>query len=380
MSVSHAVDALPGTSTTEYASVDLALAGGAYTIHIGPGVASPEGPLRATVAEETPLLVTNETVAPLHGAPVRASVSAHEMSECILPDGEQYKTLVTLERIYDAAVDAGCGRDTVLIALGGGVVGDVGGFAAATYQRGIGLVQVPTTLLAQVDASIGGKTGVNHPRGKNMIGAFYQPRTVLADTTILDTLPDREFRAGVAEIIKYGLLGDRVFFDWLETNMAALLARDRQALTTAIQRSCQDKAAVVAADEREHDQRALLNLGHTFAHAIEAGVGYEGWLHGEAVAVGLCMAADLSRRLNLIDETESTRIRRLVRGTGLPTAPPAIGRERMVSLMQSDKKARKGRLRFILLDAIGAARVVADVPQAAVEETLAPVESADGIQ
>ncbi len=375
--MSRSIEGLATTAPEGRASVGVALAGRSYPIEIGAGIAGGYATWDRLVPGGSALIVTNETVGPLHGQGLRAALPSVRVGECVLPDGERYKSLTTLERIYDAALDHGCDRDATIIALGGGVVGDIAGFAAATYMRGIHLVQVPTTLLAQVDASVGGKTGVNHPRGKNMIGAFYQPRAVVADTALLDTLPEREFRAGIAEIIKYGLLGDRPFFEWLEAQMAALCARDRRTVIAAIERSCQHKATIVADDEREADRRALLNLGHTFAHAIEAGVGYEGWLHGEAVAVGLCLAADLSARLGLLESDAVDRVVALVATAGLPTAPPRIGREHMKALMAHDKKSRAGHIRFILLDGVGRARIVSDVPEEALDATLAPAEASD---
>ncbi|PSQ91723.1 MAG: 3-dehydroquinate synthase [Proteobacteria bacterium SW_6_67_9] len=362
----------------EHIRVDVALGDRSYPIHIGDGLASQPDIAGELVGGATTLIVTNEAVAPLHGEAMRAAMPRARLAHCVLPDGEQYKNWHTLERVYDAAIEHGCDRDATVVALGGGVVGDMAGFAAATYMRGISLIQIPTTLLAQVDASVGGKTGVNHPRGKNMIGAFYQPRAVIADTAVLATLPEREFRAGLAEVIKYGLLGDRALFEWLEDTIDALTARRRGALASAIERSCRDKAAIVGADEREQGQRALLNLGHTFAHAIEARVGYQGWLHGEAVAAGLCLAADLSQRLGLVDDDVRGRVAALVAAAGLPTTPPRVGRERLKASMAHDKKNRAGRLRFVLLDAIGAARVVGDVPEDALDATLASAEPVAG--
>lgn len=369
------IDGRASTRSDGRSAVTVGLAGRSYPIEIGPGIASWAEIFAELVPGSSALIVSNETVAPLHAPALRAALAGVRVGECVLPDGEAYKSLATLERIYDDAVEHGCDRDSTIIALGGGVVGDIAGFAAATYMRGVHLVQVPTTLLAQVDASVGGKTGVNHPRGKNMIGAFYQPRGVVADTALLDTLAEREFRAGIAEIIKYGLLGDRPFFEWLEAHMGALRARDRHTIAPAIERSCQDKSTIVAADERESHRRALLNLGHTFAHAIEAGVDYEGWLHGEAVAVGLCLAADLSARLGLLEPATVDRVVDLVTAAGLPTAPPRIGRDRMKALMAHDKKNRAGRVRFILLDGVGAARMVTDVAESAVEATLASADA-----
>ncbi|MGM0594946.1 MAG: 3-dehydroquinate synthase, partial [Pseudomonadota bacterium] len=277
-----------------------------------------------------------------------------------LPDGEQYKTLDVCNRIFTALLEQRFDRRCTLIALGGGVVGDMTGFAAATYQRGVDFIQIPTTLLAQVDSSVGGKTGVNHPLGKNMIGAFHQPRLVLADTETLNTLDDRQLSAGIAEVIKYGLINDLAFFEWLEGNIDSLLSRDPAALAYAIERSCQDKAAIVAADEREGGQRALLNLGHTFGHAIETGMGYGEWLHGEGVAAGMVLAAELSHDLGWLEEYEVDRIRRLIARAGLPVqAPEGLSSERFVELMAVDKKVQDGQLRLVLLKGLGEAVITA---------------------
>jgi 3-dehydroquinate synthase len=289
-----------------------------------------------------------------------AGVSAQSV---ILPDGEQYKTWATLNLIFDALLGSHCERGTTLIALGGGVIGDMGGFAAACYQRGMPFIQVPTTLLAQVDSSVGGKTAINHPLGKNMIGAFYQPRLVLADLDTLDTLPDRELAAGLAEVIKYGLIRDPEFFVWLEKNLDALTARDKTALAHAVARSCANKAAVVAADEREAGERALLNLGHTFGHAIETGLGYGEWLHGEAVAAGTLIAAELSARLGWLTAADVGRIERLFIRAGLPVSAPQLGAERYLELMRHDKKVEDGKLRLVLLERIGRAVVTDSASQ-----------------
>jgi 3-dehydroquinate synthase len=288
----------------------------------------------------------------------------------VLPDGEEHKNWQTLNLIYDALLAHRCERGTSIIALGGGVVGDLAGFAAATYLRGVPFFQVPTTLLAQVDSSVGGKTGINHPLGKNMIGAFYQPQAVIADTATLDTLPDRELRAGIAEIIKYGLIRDPAFLEWLEENIARLLARDTAILVEAIQRSCANKAEVVEADERETGLRALLNLGHTFGHAIENAMGYGAWLHGEAVAAGTILAAELSQRMQLINSGDVRRIRNLYAQAGLPSVSPNLGIEEYLRLMGLDKKVEGGKMRFVLLESIGKAVVRSDVPADVLAATL----------
>jgi 3-dehydroquinate synthase len=325
-----------------------------YPIHIGPGLLSDPQSYRLAHREGAPIMiVSNDTVAPLYLDQVRQALAGHRTAEVILPDGEACKDLPTLNRIFDALLEARFGRDACLVALGGGVIGDMAGFAAACYQRGVDFIQVPTTLLAQVDSSVGGKTGVNHAAGKNMIGAFHQPLAVIADTDTLATLPDRELAAGLAEVVKYGLIRDPDFFDWIEARAAALTARDAAALTEAIDRSCRNKAEVVAADERESGQRALLNLGHTFGHAIEAGTGYGTWLHGEAVSVGMVMAAALSHRLGWIDHAVVERIGALLARLGLPTTPPALPTARWLELMAVDKKVQGGSLRLVLLRRLG---------------------------
>jgi 3-dehydroquinate synthase len=343
----------------------------AYPIYIGPGLLGDAEIYRRHLGSRQVMVVSNETVAPLYLDRVLKALSGFQVREVILPDGEQYKTLEVLNRVFDALLKHRYDRRCCLLALGGGVVGDMTGFAAACYQRGVSFVQAPTTLLAQVDSSVGGKTGVNHPLGKNMIGAFHQPLCVIADTESLGTLPERELSAGLAEVIKYGLIDDPEFFAWLEANMEALRAREPEALASAIERSCRDKAAVVAADEREAGRRALLNLGHTFGHAIETGVGYGEWLHGEAVATGMCMAADLSHRLGWITEGDRRRILDIVARAGLPVAPPAgIGADRFLELMAVDKKVLDGRLRLVLLKGIGQAMVTDGIPAAALRATL----------
>jgi len=356
-------------------SVDVELGDRSYPILIGRDLLEAPGVLCPWIRGDSALIVTNETVAPLYLerlAPALGDVRTHA---CTLPDGERYKNLEVLDRIFDCAIDNRLDRQTTVIALGGGVIGDMAGFAAAVYQRGVDFIQVPTTLLAQVDSSVGGKTGVNHARGKNMIGAFHQPRCVLADTSTLDTLDDRQLRAGMAEVIKYGLIADRAFFEWLEQHVPSLLERDPQALAEAIERSCRNKAAIVSADEYERGRRSLLNLGHTFGHAIETATGYDSWLHGEAIAAGMCMAARLSLRLDRIDAGACERVESIFAAAGLPTRPPPVGAERMRSLMAGDKKVVSGVIRLVLLDAIGDARVVDDYPAAALAEVLAEAAS-----
>jgi 3-dehydroquinate synthase len=353
--------------------VDVALGERAYAIHIGAGLLASAGLILEQLDLPRVAIVTNATVAPLYLQQLEQALHARgvEVMSVVLEDGERYKDWVTLNRIYDALLEHRCDRRTTLIALGGGVVGDLTGFAAATYMRGVPFIQIPTTLLAQVDSSIGGKTGVNHPLGKNMIGAFYQPRLVLADTDVLKSLPPREFSAGMAEVIKHGLVRDAAFFSWLELNMEKLFAGEPQALAHSVRRCCEIKAAVVAEDERETGVRALLNFGHTFGHAIESGLGYGNWLHGEAVAAGMAMAADLSRRMGLIADADVMRIITLLERAGLPASPPKISPDRLLDLMGTDKKAEGGKLRFVLLEAIGRASVRGDVPAAPLRQALA---------
>ena len=341
-----------------------------YPILIGPGLLHDPALVGGSVAARDVLVVTNTTVAPLYLARLERALQGKRLASVALPDGEQHKTLATLNRVFDALVEHRMNRDACVVALGGGVVGDMAGFAAACYQRGVDYVQVPTTLLAQVDSSVGGKTGVNHPGGKNLIGAFHQPRAVLADTDTLGTLPPREFRAGLAEVIKYGLIADAGFLDWIEAHLDPLLRLDGAALARAIRRSCEIKAAIVAEDEREHGRRALLNLGHTFGHAIETATGYDEWLHGEAVGAGLLMAADLSWRLGWLAEADLARIRHLLERAGLPVATPPIGAGRALQLMGMDKKVLAGRIRLVLMRRVGEGVVVGDYPAAALEATL----------
>src|ERR1700675_2320316 len=342
-----------------------------YPIAIGPGLLTNRALLDVQIRGRDLMIVTNATVARLSLAKLTGGLAGRRVAECILPDGEQHKTLHTAGWVFDALVGQKMNRDATVLALGGGVVGDIAGFAAASYQRGIGYVQLPTTLLAQVDSSVGGKTGVNHSGGKNLIGAFYQPLCVIADTDTLATLPDRELRAGLAEVIKYGCVWDPLLFDWLDDNMDLLLARDVDALTYAIGRSCEIKATVVARDEREQNLRAILNFGHTFAHAIEAATAYETYLHGEAVGLGMLIAAGLSRRLELIDTATADRLRDILAKAGLPTEAPRIGAAKALELMQMDKKVLAGSLRLVLLEKMGRARVTADYSQAALDATLA---------
>ncbi|MBI3562390.1 MAG: 3-dehydroquinate synthase [Gammaproteobacteria bacterium] len=332
-----------------------------YPIYIGPGLLGQPDVVAPHVGGRQVMIVTNTTVAPLYLTQTKAAFAAYDTHVVILPDGEQYKTLGTLQQIFDQLVDKRYERDCTLVALGGGVIGDLTGFAAACYQRGVPFIQIPTTLLAQVDSSVGGKTGVNHPHAKNMIGAFHQPRCVLAATDTLDSLDDRQLSAGIAEIIKYGLIRDTEFLIWLEANMEKLLARDSGALSFAIERSCHNKAQVVAADETESGLRATLNLGHTFGHAIEAASGYGAWLHGEAVATGMLMAADLSARLGWLSTAEVHRIESLLVLARLPTRAPAqMDYPTFMKYMSMDKKIQAGRLRLVLLKQLGEAVVTAD--------------------
>lgn len=335
-----------------------------YTIVIGADILSRLQEFLPPLRGQQLMLVSNETVAPLYLSALRESLPQYRPDAVVLPDGEQYKTLDVLNTIYSELLQQRHARTTTLMALGGGVIGDMAGYAAASYQRGVDFVQIPTTLLAQVDSSVGGKTGVNHPLGKNMIGAFHQPRLVLIDVNTLDTLPDRELSAGIAEVIKYGLIYDAEFLSWLETNMVHLRARQKSALTYAIKRSCEIKAAIVAEDEREGGIRAILNLGHTFGHAIETAMGYGNWLHGEAVAAGMLMATELSARLGWVDRELVSRTRSLLVAAELPCLPPAtMTEQQFLDLMAVDKKNIDNRLRLVLLKAPGTAVVTGDVPQ-----------------
>jgi 3-dehydroquinate synthase len=341
-----------------------------YPILIGQGLLLQPDLIRQYVPARDVLIVSNTTVAPLYMDSLAAALSGARVVEAILPDGESHKTLATVSRILDVLVANRFSRDCIVIALGGGVVGDMAGFAAASYQRGVAFVQVPTTLLAQVDSSVGGKTGVNHPGGKNLIGAFHQPNAVIADTATLATLPVRELRAGLAEVIKYGLMCDAPFFDWLEAHMDELLAYDPAALAHVIQRSCEIKAQIVGRDEREHGDRALLNLGHTFGHAIESATHYTQWLHGEAIGAGLLMATAMSHECGLVDAKDVDRLRRLLERVGLPVKIDGVTPDVALEHMRIDKKVQSGRMRLVLLRAIGDSFVTADYPEPALQRTL----------
>lgn len=342
-----------------------------YPIEIGGALLQDQDLLAKTVTGKRVAIVTNTVVAPLYLVALTKSLEAcgKQVLPIILPDGEEEKNWGSLMKIFDVLLAEKCDRQTTLLALGGGVIGDLTGYAAASYMRGVPFVQMPTTLLAQVDSSVGGKTGINHPLGKNMIGAFYQPLAVIADTSTLSTLEQRELCTGLAEVIKHGCITSGDFFDWIEANIGKLLARDQAALTYAIQRSCEIKADVVRQDERESGLRAILNFGHTFGHAIEAGLGYGVWLHGEAVGCGMVMAADLSCRMGFIDKATKERIRALVAATGLPTMAPDLGVQRWIELMQVDKKSVGGEIKFVLLNPLGSPIITA-VPQTMLEETL----------
>ena len=350
-----------------------------YPIHIGSNLLGDPQWITPHIHGQQVMVVTNETVAPLYLEKCLAALTNYRIETVILPDGEQYKNLDILNTIYDALLTRHFDRRCTLIALGGGVVGDMTGFAAASYQRGVNFIQIPTTLLSQVDSSVGGKTGVNHPQGKNMIGAFHQPQCVLADIDTLNTLDDRQLSAGLAEVIKYGLINDIDFVDWLETNMEKLLKRDADALAYAVKLSCQDKADIVAADEKESGQRALLNLGHTFGHAIETGMGYGEWLHGEAIAAGMILAAELSHQLGWIDRDVVVRIKALMLSANLPITPPKeMSAEQFVGLMAVDKKVIDGRLRLVLMNALGNAIIAEGVDQDVILGVLnRSLESAD---
>ncbi|HSH49787.1 MAG TPA: 3-dehydroquinate synthase [Halomonas sp.] len=343
-----------------------------YPIHIGPGLIGDPGRLVPYLAGRQLMIVSDDNVAPLYLAALKTGLPAGlEVRELVLPAGESHKNVACVERIWSALLEAGFNRRCTLVALGGGVIGDMVGFAAACYQRGVAFIQVPTTLLAQVDSSVGGKTGVNHPRGKNMIGAFWQPRAVLIDTDSLSTLPPRELSAGLAEVIKYGLIRDEAFLAWLEERMAALRSLAPEALVHAIERSCRLKAEIVAADETEQGVRALLNLGHTFGHAIETHQGYGSWLHGEAVGAGMLMAAALSQRLGWLDDQDVRRVEAVIAAAGLPqTAPADMGADDFLAVMRLDKKNLDDRLRLILLKRLGDACVHDETPASVLRQLL----------
>jgi 3-dehydroquinate synthase len=343
----------------------------AYDIRIGSGLLDEPASWQGLPKAAAAVIVSNDLVGPMYAQRLRDRLLAvyARVDVVELPDGEQHKDWVSLNRVFDHLLTQALDRKTVLFALGGGVVGDMTGFAAATYMRGVPFVQVPTTLLAQVDSSVGGKTAINHPLGKNMLGAFYQPERVIADLDTLDSLPDRELRAGLAEVIKYGPIADADFLGWIEGNLDALLAREKAALAYAVRRSCEIKADVVGQDETEQGLRAILNFGHTIGHAIESGLGYGEWLHGEAVACGMVLAADLSQRMGLMPAGFTMRLRTLIERAGLPVVPPKLGVERYLQLMRVDKKAEAGAIRFVLIESLGRAGLHA-VPDALIAETL----------
>lgn len=341
-----------------------------YPILIGADLLSDAAVLDRAVRGSDVLLVSNTTVAPLYAERLKGALGRRRVVEAILPDGEAHKTLTNVSRLLDVLVANRFNRDSTVVALGGGVVGDMAGFAAACYQRGVSYVQAPTTLLAQVDSSVGGKTGVNHPGGKNLIGAFHQPAAVVTDVSTLGTLPQRELRAGLAEVIKYGLIHDAAFYGWLEQNMDRLLGREPEALARAIRRSCEIKADIVGRDEREQGERALLNLGHTFGHAIEAATAYERWLHGEAVGTGMLMAASLSRDLGTLEPAAVDRLRALLERTGLPVAARDVPARAALEHMRIDKKVKAGRIRLVLLKGIGSAYVTGEYPDGALRATV----------
>lgn len=342
-------------------TLNVSLGDRSYPIYIGSGLLKNAALFRPFIAGKSVFVVTNTTVGPLYSQTLidTLSLDAKAVHQIILPDGESYKDWATLQKIFDALLTYGADRKSVLIALGGGVIGDMVGFAAASFMRGIPFIQVPTTLLAQVDSSVGGKTGINHPLGKNMIGAFHQPVAVIADLDTLQSLPPRELSAGLAEVIKHGAIADAEFFAWIEANQEALLNCDGAAMSHAVERSCEIKSAVVAADEKESGIRAILNFGHTFGHAIESGLGYGQWLHGEAVGCGMVMAADLSSRLGYLTTDEVNRIKHLVTAMHLPSCAPALGNARFFELMRIDKKSEGGEIRYITLEKIGKAKIEA---------------------
>jgi len=357
--------------SSEVRTLKVDLGDRSYPIYIGRGLLAEPQYFAPHIRGSRVMIVSNETVAPLYLDKVKSALADFQVDEVILPDGEEYKNLDVLNKIYTALLEKRLDRTCTLLALGGGVVGDMTGYAAASYQRGVNFIQVPTTLLSQVDSSVGGKTGVNHKLGKNMIGAFHQPQAVIADTDTLNTLPERELSAGMAEVIKYGLINDPEFFAWLEQHMQQLMARDPQRLAEAIERSCADKAAIVAADEKEAGQRALLNLGHTFGHAIETGMGYGEWLHGEAVGAGMAMAAKMSYRLGWMDEAQLGRVDAALLAAKLPIAPPdSMTAEEFLQHMSVDKKVLDGKLRLVLMKGIGGAIISDDFPLQTLKDTL----------
>jgi shikimate kinase/3-dehydroquinate synthase len=361
---------LRSTMNSAVQRVSINLGERSYSIVIGPNLLANRQLLNDLIPARDVFIVTNDRVGPLYLSQLLNSITDKRTASIQLPDGEAHKTLATVSTIFDALVAARMNRDAAIIALGGGVVGDMAGFAAACYQRGIDYVQVPTTLLAQVDSSVGGKTAVDHPGGKNLIGAFHQPRAVIADTATLNTLPDRELRAGLAEVVKYGFIRDRTFLEWIEKHTTELLNRDPQALAYAISRSCEIKAEVVGIDEREHGLRAILNFGHTFGHAIETATGYGEWLHGEAIATGMVLAADMSARLGWISTDDSARVARVVKQLELPIEAPKIGAQRALELMGMDKKVLAGKIRLVLLKSLGEAVVTGDYDPEALQATL----------
>ncbi len=363
------------TTSTSTTSLMVDLDDRSYPIYIGTGLLSKPEYLCPYISGSQVMIVSNETIAPIYLGRISNLLADYQVDTVILPDGEKYKTLETLNRIFDELLCKRHNRTTTLIALGGGVIGDMTGFAAACYQRGVNFIQIPTTLLAQVDSSVGGKTAVNHPKGKNMIGAFYQPQCVVADTDTLNTLPDREYHAGLAEVVKYGLIRDMDFFVWLESNMERLLARDPEAIAIAVHRSCENKARVVHEDEKEGGIRAILNFGHTFGHAIETAQGYGAWLHGEAIAAGMVMATELSRRMGWVSEDDKQRVVSLLERCQLPVwAPKSIDRQTFMSLMSVDKKVLDGTLRLVLLKSLGDAIVTTDFDPAYLRSLLSAEE------
>ncbi|MBD08667.1 MAG: 3-dehydroquinate synthase [Gammaproteobacteria bacterium] len=351
-------------------TIQVALGERSYPIHIGPGLIGDQELLRHSIPATQVLIVTNEVVAPLYLNAFEDALSAKQQHSLVLPDGESEKTLASLAKILDKLVEQGFHRDAYLVALGGGVIGDLTGFAAACYQRGIKFAQIPTTLLAQVDSSVGGKTAVNHPKAKNMIGAFHQPSCVLADTNTLKTLPTREFSAGLAEVIKHGLILDSTFFNWLENNIKEVLTQDSSALTHIVRRSCEIKADIVSKDEFEQGARALLNLGHTFGHALESLVGYGEWLHGEAVSIGINLAAETSRELGMIKTEDCERIRSLLKQAGLPVRDSKIEPDALLKLMRMDKKANTSGIRMVLLEDLGNAVVVSSPDERVIKKII----------